>query len=305
MHETRYDYKSKEKNETIKDEFGRVKYQNIDAQGRLNDKTLTITYDSQGRKKTVKTETSGRIISETYDYDTGKKTKRTTLKYNTDGVIGDTKQQSIGDCWILSGTNALRDIPKGAKAIKDAIKKNPDGSVTVTLKGVKRSYTFTPDEIGAHDYTKTNKEYSTGDVDMNLIEMAITRYRKEIIPEDETQRTGKIKNASPEDPVKGGLLEEAIEYLTGVKSKVGKTEKEIDKMLKNKIEHESRYVTMVQFKEKHSTNKDITNNHAYQVKRVTEDTVYVVNPWDSSKEIAYPLEEFKANVQRMTQADFK
>lgn len=47
----------------------------------------------------------------------------------------------------------------------------------------------------------------------------------------------------------------------------------------------------------------ITDGRAYSVKRVTAYTVYVINPWDSSKEIAYPKDKFLDNSLVVATAD--
>lgn len=301
LHQTKTDYTEKKRVETITDSDGRVRYESVDKSGRVNDVTTTRTFDDEGRIKTVKKETAGKFITDDYDYDKNTKTTTTTLKYTSDGVIGDTKQQSIGNCWVLAGTNGLKDIPKGAQAIKDAIRQHEDGSVTVMLKGVNRSYTFTPEEIGAHDYVRHDKEYSKGDIDMNLIEMAVTKYRQELVSKGKS-------TASADDPTKSGYTEDTIFYLTGKKTKCASVlEITKNKYLKNKEKNPDRYVLTVDFKNADSTipGGKILTQHAYHIKRVTNDTVYVVNPHDSSKEIAYPRDKFLQNAWGVTQTDFK
>ena len=44
----------------------------------------------------------------------------------------------------------------------------------------------------------------------------------------------------------------------------------------------------------------ISTNHAYTVSKVTKDTVYLVDPYDSSKEIPYPKSEFMKDCGRMS-----
>ena len=65
--------------------------------------------------------------------------------------------------------------------MNDSIVQNDDGSVTVLLNGIGQEYTFSPEEIALNQYQTPDKEYSSGDTDMNLIEMAIGKYREELI----------------------------------------------------------------------------------------------------------------------------
>lgn len=82
-------------------------------------------------------------------------------------------QGATGDCWHISGVMALNATDAGKEAIKNAIKPNPDGSVTVYFRGIDKSYTVSAEEIKRHD-TDDNRydEYSNGDNDMLALELA-------------------------------------------------------------------------------------------------------------------------------------
>lgn len=308
LREIEISYERKETVEVEYDSSGRVKSYSIDKPGTLNDKTTKTTYTQSGR--TEKTDTVGRTVDVEYDTEGNIKTKSETYKYNSDGVIGNTKQHDIGDCWLLSQLTALKGTTEGAKAINEAIKKNDDGSVTVTLKGVNKSYTFTPEQVCSGDYGDLTKSYSSGDTDMKLFELAFAEWRKEQISTDHSAFKRDYSNgATLEDPLKSGRKEEVAKVLLGVTPLYSNKSNKITEFLDEKMNNDKRYALVVGFKTEDASygmsGKDalITTNHQYSVKRVTEDTVYVINPWDSSKEIAYPREEFLSNVKDMGSVD--
>ena len=175
-------YEDKVTNEVIYDSKGRVRSTLTDRPGTLNDKNVTIKYSENGRSEKI--DTVGRTVNVEFDSEGNVKKQTQTIKYTSDGVIGKTEQNSIGNCWLLSQITALKDTPEGAKALKEAIKQNQDGSVTVTLKGVNKSYTFTPEQVCSGDYGDLTKTYSSGDIDMKIFELAFAEWRKEQIIED-------------------------------------------------------------------------------------------------------------------------
>ena len=97
------------------------------------------------------------------------------------GVLENSAQGRIGDCWLHSQVNALKDTDFGKDAIKNAIQKNEDGSYTVKFKGVNKSYTFSSEEI----QSKIDENvYSKGDLDYKLIEMGVEKLYDEQIPKE-------------------------------------------------------------------------------------------------------------------------
>lgn len=97
------------------------------------------------------------------------------------GVLENSEQGRIGDCWLHSQVNALKDTDFGKDAIKNAIQKNEDGSYTVKFKGVNKSYTFSSEEIQSK--IDENK-YAKGDLDCKLIEMGVEKLYDEQIPKE-------------------------------------------------------------------------------------------------------------------------
>ena len=306
-----YDYTEKSLTKTYYDPKDRMYKETYDAPGTFDDKTKTRTYNDDGSYREV-VDTIG--MTTTTDYNAGGRwtTKTETVKYDSDGIIGDTEQESIGDCWVLAGVNSLRETEIGAKILNDSIVQNNDGSVTVSLNGINKEYTFSPEEIALHQYQMPDKEYSSGDTDMNLIEMAIGKYREELIESgDYTPNSRNLdrtagKNATVDDPLKGGQIDEAIYYLTGVKSDFCKDKASIEDALDTiKDDTVSKYATTVSFKADDTsvTNGKIVTSHAYSVTRVDEDNVYLVNPWHADEVITYPKKDFLDNAKRLSITD--
>ena len=286
------------------DEKGRIITTIVDSPGANNDRAINITYDDENNSRSVESTTAGTKYQALITQEEGRVSSDKSVTYSSDGVIGNTKQQSIGDCWVLSGVNALASTPKGAQLIKNSIKHNPDGSVTVKLKGANRSYTFSADEVGGADYVNNKYSYAKGDTDMNLLEMAITRYRQELIASN--PESWKYRDATMENPIDGGLTFESLQYITGKKPEVSFNSKNIAKMLAKKEQAPERYAAEFSFRKKDESidnGKVIITGHAYSLSRVTSDTVYIINPWDSSKEIAYPIDKFLENCDEMAFLD--
>ena len=227
---------------------------------------------------------------------------------NIDERIGYSEQGAMGDCWLLSSLNSLSYTDAGKEIIKNAIKKNDDGTYTVNFKGVNTKVNITSEEI---DAAKTSGKYSTKDDDMLLFELGFESVIKKI-------ENGEIK-IDGEHPgltikpgkhskvaLNGGNLEDAIFLLTGkdVKSEfkeAGSSTEEFDKILSSLMDNPDKYAAMIGFSAGESplVLKDINGkeictleagvSHAFSVKSVDKDGVTIVNPWDSSKEYKISL----------------
>ena len=297
---TSYNYLTKGKTEIVKDEKGRMVSSNITMPEKEFSKTTNIEYYEDGSKASVET-TIGKVSTVVYDPQ-GKVTSSFVRPlYDSNGEIGSTYQQDIGDCWLLSGINALNTTSKGKEIIKDSIKHNKDGSVTITLKGVNKSYTYSAETIAMNAYSNQSKSFSKGDTDMNLIEKAVSDYRKSLTQ----QISFRGLSVKEEDPLSGGYNREAFYYLTGMKSEntyatFGTSSTE--KILENKANNPDSYAITTSFRndDKEFTEGTIITGHTYCVSRVDGDTVYLINPWDSSTEIPYPKDKYLKNTDGLS-----
>lgn len=200
---------------------------------------------------------------------------------SSNGHIDDFKQGNFGTCWLLASLKALSLSPKGAQIIKESVKENPDGTVTVTLKGVGKSYTFSKEEIDG------NSHLSLGDLEARAIEMAFTSYYEE-------QRFDK--------DIEGGSLCQATELLVGRTAEMKRqiTPQDIEKFNDpNHVIYVSAHDSGNDIKVKEFSAECVDGsvgiihkNHAYAVRGADKDNVYLINPGDSSKAIKLPIKEF-------------
>lgn len=306
-----YYYSDQSTSTTEKDSEGRILSTKYSSKDKTQNRETNTVYNEDGTR-TVNTKDY--VSNRTTVYDDNNKVLSKGVDYNYDinGEIENTKQASIGDCWVLSGVNSLRTSSVGAAFIEDAIKQNDDGSVTVTLKGVNKSYTYSAREIIDNEYSDPNKSFSKGDTDMNLLERAIGDYRRELLESGDYKRSSRDldkttgTDSTVENPLEGGQIDEAIYYITGYKSEfVSSNKNATEDMLDTYSKCDNKYIMNCSFKNKDESIQEgvITTSHAYSITKVDDDYVYVVNPWDSSVEIPYPREEFVQNAKQVSLTD--
>lgn len=204
-------------------------------------------------------------------------------------IDGDFKQGQTGDCWLLAGIKAVAETPKGLKILNESLKVDENGNVTVTLKGVGKSYVITKEELAG------NNQFSSGDADVRAIEIAMDRY---------FQEERGVRNSID---LNGNMAYVAFELLTGkggrgfLSDSYGRipeywfSDSQIDNF--NKPNH----VAVVSAGSKGDISYQTTNgetqtlldNHAYTVKGSDDKNVYLINPHDTSKIIAVPRDTFK------------
>lgn len=213
----------------------------------------------------------------------------------------DFSQGNTGDCWLLASIKAISRSPRGLKILNDSIKVAPNGNVTVTLKGAGKSYTFTRAEILG------NKQFSSGDLDVRAIEMAVDRYFT-----DEKES----KNVGGEIDINSNVEDIAYQILTGK----GACDhfffrgSKFDELFLHENRYEIRQEHIDRFNDKNhiicvsanhnkkdvkvSTTKEnegvLTTDHSYAVSRADKNYVYLINPWDTSSELKVDMKTFKS-----------
>lgn len=222
------------------------------------------------------------------------------LSVDTNAKIDkDFKQGYVGDCWLLAAIKGISLKPKGLKILNESLKLNSDGSISVHLKGVDRTYRISKKELlGAI-------EFSAGDGDIRAIEIAVNRYLRE-----------EYKNNDGESASSDGNFEmRAYEILTGKGGHFFPLDSEVDEFfnpewygkepisdeLIDTFNDEDQVTCVSSHGEKKiievntlSNGKGIlTTGHAYTVTHADDKNVYIVNPWDSSAELIVDKKTFK------------
>jgi len=109
--------------------------------------------------------------------------KENSVFKNLNGEIEPTKQGQIGNCYALAGVNALSYSEEGKKILKQSIKYNENTcNAEVTFKGVNKTYEITPKEF--QSATGFFGSASSGDVDMNVLEIANNKFRLDVKKSD-------------------------------------------------------------------------------------------------------------------------
>ncbi len=218
-----------------------------------------------------------------------------------DGQIEPTKQGQVGDCWILSGVNSLSYSEKGREIIENSLQYTEEG-VYVNFKGIDKSYYVSNENISLSTFL------SRGDKDMRAFELA-TNYALQdyasgkIEINDETSKYVKYEpslNTSEDGlvPIHGDFTPKMMYLLTGqnagyLSSDPKNGNQALDDYIAN--DGKSMSITLSPNFEKDEKSKTFTtldnkevemsNNHAYAVKAASGNSVTVIDPWDSSKEI--------------------
>lgn len=204
-------------------------------------------------------------------------------------------QRSTGDCWLLASIKAISNSPKGLQILNDSIEVNSDGSVTVTLKGVNKTYTISKEEL------ESNIQLAIGDGDVRALEIAVNKYF-----EEERGVNGKLD-------IEGNWMYIAYGILVGDKNiDDGRNNifqffanglenyKDIDDELIDSFNDPNKITTVAADGDKRDVQvmagkieQVLTTGHAYAVLRADSKYVYLVNPWKSDSEIKITREQFK------------
>lgn len=234
---------------------------------------------------------------------------------------------NTGDCWLIAGLLSLSSTSEGRQIIKDSITENSDGSVKVTFKGIKRTYTISAAEIQQYD-TDSNitDPYSNGDNDMLVFEIATDKLLKDIssgkitLEQDSNTYEGFYQS---DGSINGGFQQQILYYTTGKTSdtytvqyndsstneeitnklRQGLSASQVTQALQDAADNSPASINfMLYYEVKKGTCTDGTifqndlssKGHAYAVKNIDKnnETITFVNPWDTSKEYTMTWENF-------------
>lgn len=260
-------------------------------------------------------------------------------KVDIKGKIGKFRQQTTGDCGLLGSTLALAFTSEGKKIIKDSIKKDNNGDVLVELKGINEIYEVSPEEI--HD---AKWRLSNGSDDMRAVELAIEKqvvdsannslrlskmypggFDEESIQKQLKEKINGIPRSFVFKLLTKGHVEEVYSHNwqlkedpddpfqpstwvhvnpsedTSIAEKAEAENEKTKKMLDDKMRNPNRFAMSISI----VVSKYGPDAHAVAIKRVDKKNVVYVNPWDSSKEIKVPRDEFMQNYNGIASCDLR
>lgn len=240
-----------------------------------------------------------------------------------DGVVDNFEQsKQTGDCWLVSTIYGLQQNEAGRALLEEIVQVSENGDVTINLKGANKSYTFTNAEI---EEAQAKGAYANGDKDVVAMEMAVEKYRYELVEIKQKARESNIINpkgvsGNPyradyskmyiDRPLDGGTHVTALVILTGKGSqhimssgyeglhivnhtrKIGGFNEET---LKQYMDNPNQLTF--------ASIKLPEGQHGVYVASTDDENVYIVDPHDTSKPKPIPKEEFYANLLALTTTD--
>lgn len=261
----------------------------------------------------------------------------TSRRNHVNGEINDNSQGRIGDCWMLSGLNALSYSPAGREIIKNAIEETKTG-YEIELKGADPSII----EIDATELRTAieSGRYAKDDYDVVLFELA---YEKAMEGMQGRTTGSAYDNPDGNSPIDGGTLNDFLILLIGksakesenalnmnlskdafiniitkpsaaivsaftytsyndILDKIADEDRDIAAQIgfSLNVDGSPRYITDI-YGEEHLAARE---NHAWAIKSADKDTVTIVNPWNSSEEVVISRDEFNKNVYSLEYFEF-
>lgn len=237
-------------------------------------------YRKEISKKVEKVDEKWSAIKKNFYID--EKTEYDKTYNGINGDIGYFQQGQTGDCWLLSGIYALSTTSWGKDIIKNSIKEDSFGNVTVLLRGTdQKKFIISKERL---ENAKNSSKYASGDPDVIVLELAV-----------EEVRTAKNKTLDSGDP------NEIFRYITGYDSfnngmyHLGYHNREKYRDMINKyIKNPDKYA--VEFS---------TETHGFAASGVEKDSsgivwIKYINPWDSSIELKMTDSDFVKSVVSMS-----
>lgn len=178
---------------------------------------------------------------------------------DANGHIDDFRQGKRGDCYLLAAIDSIANTKDGQEILKKNVKKNPDGSYSVTLPGavaarnhyiqigyedkcaITGQYTITAEAIEKAK-RMSGKSYAYGDIEIIALELAMEAFRAEVARTNKAlgQKSsqyiaGQIGPMSESDTLSSGQMYDAVFILTGQKS-------DLYQAKRNKRKHAKLYI---------------------------------------------------------------
>ena len=227
-----------------------------------------------------------------------------------DGSIGGTEQGATGDCWLLSGINALSYTQEGRKIISNALEYKKDYTIVHTMAG---DYVITDDEIAR---TKGSFQYSDGDDDMIIFELACEKIiddcingtisLDENIPEGLAKSLKNITDGASKGTKPGysstesGWEKTIIYLLSGKYGELTTNKDKFDEILERFKNNNNKDIALgattqgedLTVEDIHGNKVKMSSPHAFSVKKYDGQNITLVNPWNSDKDIVLSKETF-------------
>ena len=252
-------------------------------------------------------------------------------------IDADFRQGQTGDCWFLSTIQALRNSPQGQALLDDSVNIDPETeNIIVNLKGVNKTYTITPQELEDSDklsfgdldvrameiavqrYFKENPIMGKTTIDGNNPAIAFklltgfdviqisnyiqNPYFLHQLDKKNNNSDSNIFAASQQSIATGApIFMKNKHFYDGMLDMMQKRGTQWVFVASTKEELDKKYTADVSFKDILSGNGfSLVNNHAYAIKKVDKDYVYLINPHDTSLVVKIPRADFLECFEQVT-----
>lgn len=235
------------------------------------------SYDSYASTKKYNDETSS-----VFDGDA------TNNQNNVNGELDEAIYQGeYGDCWLLSALLSMSYTESGAEVIKESIDLNDDGSVDLYFDGVEKGYNISSSELEQENKpTGEKSNYSRGDDDALAIELGVEK----LVADPSVKTEYSIQN--------GGNPYYVYQLYGADKISIASTEEEISDAFEY-FEDNSNECSMTLGVVNESV-CGLKENHGYAVKDINDNSVVIVDPWNSEKEISVEKDNLLKNSKNLS-----